>query len=163
MNTEVSRCDVVRLSPQMVRSREDFGRLYIEYLREFSVACDFVAHAPLLAQLIAERWVDGFYAKRQGMGAGFCIYSRTYSAIAVSPAYQISDLFVDGPLRRAGTGNALMQAVVTQARAENVRRIYVQTDSDSDARTGFYAQCGFVDAAANLLKMVVRDAHRQPA
>jgi GNAT superfamily N-acetyltransferase len=147
--------DIRRLTPATAKGDPEFGALYARYLADFDADCDPSRYGPLLERLLGEDWIGGLVASGASSLLGFCIYSRTYSALTASPAYLVEDLYVDPPFRRGGVGLALIEELIGQARTAGARRIFVQTDLDDPSMTGFYSRIGFVDADASLLRLEV--------
>jgi GNAT superfamily N-acetyltransferase len=141
------------LTPAIARGDPQFAGLYLGYLSHFGVAGCYEDYAPLLERSLADGWIFGLVAYVGRSMSGFCIYCRTYSVLARSPAWLIEDFYVAAPLRRLGIGTGLLGALRQAAAAQAVRRVFVQSDRHDPAMVGFYARNGFVDGDASLFRL----------
>ena len=145
-----------KLTAGVVERSLEFGTLYATYLHDFGVPgeCD-AQFRGLLSRLLRRGWIGGFYMASRTEWLGFCIYSRTYSPVARSPAYSLDDMFVSPSHRRQGVPSRLVLGLVELARKQEAKRIYVNTDAGDGVLMRFYERNGFVDADANILMLEV--------
>ena len=109
-----------------------FGRawpLYRDYLTHFGVETGELA--ALLEGLLEEEWFRFYLARHGAQTVGFCVVTRTYSALSVCRAYALTDLFVREPYRRRGYGTAILEALEAQALADGVGKLFVTADRPS--------------------------------
>ncbi len=55
----------------------------------------------------------------------------------------INELVIDRPLRGQGIGQALIQAVIAEARSRGMEEVEVSTEQTNKAARQFYHRCGF--------------------
>jgi GNAT superfamily N-acetyltransferase len=67
----------------------------------------------------------------------------------------IDDLFVRAAHRRGGVGDALLQAVFSEAKARGLRALHVEVGRDNAAAHGLYARFGLRDRERQLLTAVL--------
>lgn len=151
--TDLHDAQFSELTPAMARDDLQFAGLYLGYLSHFGVAGSYADYAPLLERSLAQGWIFGLVAYGGRPMTGFCIYCRTYSVLACSPAFLVEDFYVAAPLRRRGIGSRLLNSLRQVAAAQEVRRIFVQSDRHDPAMVGFYARNGFIDGDASLFKL----------
>jgi ribosomal protein S18 acetylase RimI-like enzyme len=75
--------------------------------------------------------------------AGFVTSAVSPASLRLSTFWMVRDLFVSPDHRRAGAARALLDHVVTQARAAGALRVSLQTEPDNAAALALYAEAGF--------------------
>ena len=63
------------------------------------------------------------------------------------------DCIVHPEHRRKGIGNALLEHVIAQARAEGALRVMLLTDSDNERAQALYRKTGFTDSAMLAMRL----------
>jgi ribosomal protein S18 acetylase RimI-like enzyme len=84
-----------------------------------------------------------FLARVGPTPAGSAMYSDSRTAFPGDCA--LYGMWVEPRFRRAGVGQALIGAVLDQARAAGKRRVVLGVVADNDAARTLYARAGFVD------------------
>ncbi|MFI5984414.1 GNAT family N-acetyltransferase [Streptomyces sp. NPDC051555] len=69
---------------------------------------------------------------------------RTFSSLALRPAWVLSDLYVAPDGRRTGAGRALLREVLRRAREAGVSGVQLETAYDNHVAQGLYEAEGFV-------------------
>ncbi|OKK18481.1 acetyltransferase [Streptomyces sp. CB00455] len=98
-----------------------------------------------LAERIANDESLVLLAEVPGAGTvGFAQVYRTFSSLALRPAWILGDLFVDPAGRRTGAGRALLREVLRRAREAGVAGVQLETAYDNTVAQGLYEAEGFV-------------------
>jgi GNAT superfamily N-acetyltransferase len=66
------------------------------------------------------------------------------------------DCIVRPEHRRKGIGNALLEYVIAQARAEGALRVMLLTDGDNESAQALYRKSGFRDSAMLAMRLLLR-------
>lgn len=144
------------LSRNVIVTSDAFAALYSQYLEHFGLPGGGIEELRrLLGGLRHRRWIGGFCADIGDETVGFCIYTRTYSPTARSPAYALDDLFVAFRHRRRGIATQLVRALADHAHSAGCKRLYVKTDVNDQILAAFYGSVGFVDGEASVLKLEI--------
>ncbi|MBB4738995.1 ribosomal protein S18 acetylase RimI-like enzyme [Actinoplanes octamycinicus] len=83
---------------------------------------------------------------------GFVTTAVLPASLRLATFWMIRDLFVSPGQRRGGTARALLDHVVTEARAAGALRVSLQTEPDNTPALSLYKSAGFhpVDGLTNL-------------
>lgn len=102
-----------------------------------------------IADFLGERLQRGdaqlFIARdSQGVAQGFVQLYPLFSSLALEPAWLLSDLYVDEASRRAGVGEALMNAARAHAEATGACGLQLETAKSNLAGQRLYERLGYV-------------------
>ncbi|GAA1719042.1 GNAT family N-acetyltransferase [Isoptericola hypogeus] len=106
-------------------------------------------HPPESARgFLAERVESGdgivFVAESGGRALGLAQVYPTFSSLGLQRVWTLNDLFVDPEARGAGTGRALVRAVVAAAREAGARSVQLSTAWDNVEAQALYEAEGLV-------------------
>ncbi|MFD3677353.1 GNAT family N-acetyltransferase [Streptomyces sp. NPDC058613] len=98
-----------------------------------------------LAERIAKDESLVLLAEVPGAGTvGFAQVYRTFSSLALRPAWILSDLYVALAGRRTGAATALLREVLRRAAAAGAAAVQLETAYDNHVAQGLYEAEGFV-------------------
>ncbi len=121
-------------------------RLWAAYIafQEGSVSPEVTDHTWARLQS-PERTLIGRVAEHDGAVVGFSVSLLHEGTWATQPYCYLEDLFVDPALRGQGTGHALIQDLISMARAHGWSRLYWHTRADNGAARRLYDRFGVAD------------------
>jgi len=147
----------VAVRPVAAADREDWFRLWRGYLAFYGAELsDGISEQTWTRLLDRDAPVWGLVAVKDGPDAAVvgivnCVlHANTWTD---RPVCYLEDLFVDPEQRGAGTGRALIEAVIASARKHRWHRVYWMTKQDNAAARHLY------DKVADATDWVRYDAH----
>lgn len=78
-----------------------------------------------------------------GQACGFITTTVAPASLTLRTVWLIRDLWVDTEYRRRGVARALLDRVVSTARADHALRVSLQTETDNHAALALYTAAGF--------------------
>lgn len=129
--------EIVTYSPELAPEFDRINRAWIETLFRIEPADEAVLRAP--DQILA--------------GGGTILFARvgarvvgTVALVRLGPdEFEIAKMGVDPDQRGQGIGDALMAAIIDEARRRGARRLKIETNSRLAAALRLYRRYGFVD------------------
>lgn len=134
----MSGIEIVRFSPELAPEFERINRAWIETLFRVEPADEDVLRAP---ERIVEDGGMILFARREGRIVGTVALIR----LADEGVFEIAKMGVDPDQRGAGIGDALMTAVIEEARQRRARLLKIETNSKLEPALRLYRRHGFVD------------------
>lgn len=123
----------------------DLVRLFAGYLRFYQVPRAESDIADFLGERLQRGDAQLFIARdAQGVAQGFVQLYPLFSSLALEPAWLLSDLYVDEASRRAGVGEALMNAARAHAEATGACGLQLETAKSNLAGQRLYERLGYV-------------------
>ncbi|MGP9825759.1 GNAT family N-acetyltransferase [Ectopseudomonas khazarica] len=123
----------------------DLVRLFAGYLRFYRVPRAESDIADFLGERLQRGDAQLFIARdAQGVAQGFVQLYPLFSSLALEPAWLLSDLYVDEASRRAGVGEALMNAARAHAEATGACGLQLETAKSNLAGQRLYERLGYV-------------------
>lgn len=123
----------------------DLVRLFAGYLRFYQVPREESDIADFLGERLQRGDAQLFIARdAQGVAQGFVQLYPLFSSLALEPAWLLSDLYVDEASRRAGVGEALMNAARAHAEATGACGLQLETAKSNLAGQRLYERLGYV-------------------
>ncbi|HEY1028788.1 MAG TPA: GNAT family N-acetyltransferase [Pseudomonas sp.] len=123
----------------------DLTRLFAGYLRFYEVPRDETDITSFLDQRLQRGDSQLFIARdEQGVAQGFIQLYPFQSSLALEPAWLLSDLYVEQSARRAGVGEALMNAARAHAEATGACGLQLETAKTNLAGQRLYERLGYV-------------------
>jgi len=123
----------------------DLTRLFAGYLRFYEVPRDETDITSFLDQRLQRGDSQLFIARdEQGVAQGFIQLYPFQSSLALEPAWLLSDLYVEQSTRRAGVGEALMNAARAHAEATGACGLQLETAKTNLAGQRLYERLGYV-------------------
>lgn len=123
----------------------DLVRLFAGYLRFYQVPRAESGIADFLGERLQRGDAQLFIARdAQGVAQGFVQLYPLFSSLALEPAWLLSDLYVDEAFRRAGVGEALMNAARAHAEATGACGLQLETAKSNLAGQRLYERLGYV-------------------
>ena len=124
--------DIDRLAPLFDSYRQFYGqRSDIAAARAFLL--DRFRHAESII----------FIASRDGVGIGFTQLYPSFSSIALTRIYVLSDLFVATDARKLGAGRLLLKAAAEFGRSIGAHQLTLETAKTNLAAQALYEACGW--------------------
>jgi len=97
-----------------------------------------------------------FVAREAGKVIAMAALHFTTSTAEGGKAAWFEDCIVRPEYRRKGIGNALLEHVLAQARAEGAQRVMLLTDGDNARAQALYRKFGFRDSAMLAMRLKLR-------
>lgn len=119
--------------------RAAWEALWAQYLAFYRVTLAPEVTAQTWARLLdPAAALSGRVAVREGQVAGFALYLHHPSSWVLGEDCYLEDLFVAEAARGAGLGRALIEDLITLARARGCERFYWHTDAGNAAARALY-------------------------
>jgi ribosomal protein S18 acetylase RimI-like enzyme len=120
---------------------DDVATLLRQLPRDLGLGVEFAVTGAALkaAKGLAEISV----AEDAGLILGVCCWVMTYSTQRAMPGIYICDLFILGPQRGRGIGEALLKGVMTAAAKRGASFIKMEVDVSNEGAARFYERLGF--------------------
>lgn len=123
----------------------DLTRLFAGYLAFYQVPRADSEIAAFLGERLQHGDSQLLIARdKQGVAQGFVQLYPFQSSLALEPAWLLSDLYVEPAARRAGVGEALLNAARAQAEASGACGLQLETAKSNLAGQRLYERLGYV-------------------
>ncbi|BCJ44454.1 N-acetyltransferase [Actinoplanes ianthinogenes] len=123
----------------------ELARLFDEYRVHYGEMSDPAGTAAWLSEQLGSGRLRAAVAfgRVPGRAAGFVTSAVLPASLRLATFWFVRDLFVSPAERRGGTARALLDDVVTAARATGALRVSLQTEPDNLAALALYRAAGF--------------------
>ncbi|HEY7036288.1 MAG TPA: GNAT family N-acetyltransferase [Thermomicrobiales bacterium] len=98
-----------------------------------------------------------FFGELDGRPVGFACLRLIPHVQGDEPYAELTDIYVDAPVRRHGVARALIAHVEAAARAAGATEVVILTGFDNDGAQAAYRACGYADWLLGMLKRLAED------
>ncbi len=119
------------------------GALFDAYRVFYEQSSDITAARAFMKNRLERDEIISYLALMGDTPQGFANIYPSYSSVAMAPIWVLNDLYVAKEARRTGIANTLMTHISTDARAQNVIRLSLETAADNTGAQKCYEGFGW--------------------
>lgn len=123
---------------------DDLTSLFDGYRQFYGKTSDLPAAREFLRQRFEHGESTLFIARQAGAAVGFCQLYPSFSSVSLARTFILNDLFVLPSARRAGVGQALLDAAIGYGKALGGVRLTLSTAISTEQAQALYQTAGWV-------------------
>lgn len=122
---------------------DDLTSLFDGYRQFYGKSSDLPAARAFLRQRFEHGESTLFVARQDGAAVGFCQLYPSFSSVSLARTFILNDLFVLPSARRAGLGQALLEAAIGYGKALGAVRLTLSTAISNETAQALYQAAGW--------------------
>lgn len=122
---------------------DDLTNLFDGYRQFYGKASDLPAARAFLRQRFEHGESTLFIARQDGAAVGFCQLYPSFSSVSLARTFIVNDLFVLPYARRAGVGQALLDAAIGYGKTLGAVRLTLSTAIGNETAQALYQTAGW--------------------
>lgn len=122
---------------------DDLSMLFDGYRQFYGKASDLPAARAFLRQRFEHGESTLFIARQDGAAVGFCQLYPSFSSVSLARTFILNDLFVLPNARRAGVGQALLDAAIGYGKTLGAVRLTLSTAISNEQAQALYQAAGW--------------------